>query len=63
MCSLKVAQMQERSFRAAKELVQPSAAQDSFLPSLKKILISHRLSSLCLLWILDSFVKFQGKLN
>ena len=33
----KVAQMHERPFRVAREPVQPSAAQDSFLPYGKKI--------------------------
>ena len=35
------AQMHGRPFRAAKELVQPLAALDSFLPYGKKILIWH----------------------
>ena len=32
VCGLKAAQIHEQPFRAAKDLVQPSAAQDSFLP-------------------------------
>ena len=35
------AQMHGRPFRAVKELVQPLAALDSFLPYGKKILIWH----------------------
>ena len=38
MCGLMAAQMHGRSFRAAKKLVQPLAALDSFLPCGKKIL-------------------------
>ena len=38
--------MHKRPFRTAKELVQPLAAQDSFSPYGKKILISSHLSSM-----------------
>ena len=39
MCGHMAAQMHGRPFRAAKELVQPLAALDSFLPYGKKILV------------------------
>ena len=41
MCGLIAAQMHGRPYRAARELVQPPAALDYFLPYGKKILIWH----------------------
>ena len=46
MCGLKAAQMHKRPFRAAREPMQPSAAQDSFLPYGKKDLILDGLLSM-----------------
>ena len=46
MCGLKAAEMHEQPFRATKELVQPSTAQDFVLPYGKKILNSGHLSSI-----------------
>ena len=48
MCSLKAAKIHGRPFRPAKNLVQPSAALDSFLPNGKKIWYIADLSSLLL---------------
>ena len=48
MCDLKAAQIHGRPFRPAKNLVQPSAALDSFLPNGKKIWYIADLSSLLL---------------
>ena len=44
----KAAQIHERPFRAAKDHVQPLAAQDSFLPNGKKIGDFIAISSMCL---------------
>ena len=48
MCDLKAAQIHGRPFRPAKNLVQPLAALDSFLPNGKKIWYVADLSSLLL---------------
>ena len=46
MSGLKAAQTHERSFRAAKDHVQPLATLNSLLPNGKKILILHHLTSM-----------------
>ena len=52
MCGLMATQIHGRPFRAARELVQPLAALDSFLPYGKKILIWHHFPTITIhyLW-------------